>query len=345
VRNIILALLIVFVFTAIYSYIFYIKSYKSGNDLTSAGVGIQLIPEDNLKNNTPKRTTVMLGGDVMIGRNVMGTSLDKVDYLYPFRGIADHLAQADIAFINLENPIIKNCPRHDGGFIFCAVEEMAEGLVFSGINIVSLANNHSLNYGREGLMHTVSFLNSLDISSTGVDNLVMKEVNGVKFGFLGFDRAQQLRPQLTLKDWELVENSSGIVDVLIVAMHWGVEYEDTALPGVKRLGAELVKRGADVVVGHHPHWVQDLECFANNNEGEWFMVKSISKQEVVGGVTCPQNSKPVYYSLGNLVFDQMWSEETKKGLIVELLFEENIIVEAKHHNTYMSSWAQPEIVR
>jgi poly-gamma-glutamate synthesis protein (capsule biosynthesis protein) len=101
-------------------------------------------------------------------------------------------------------------------------------------------------------------------------------------------------------------------------MHWGVEYQEKALPGVRGLAKEIIEYGADLIVGHHPHWVQDWEFI---------------------------DGKPVFYSLGNFVFDQMWSEKTKKGLAVVLTYESNgNLADYKLLPTYMFSWSQPEFV-
>ena len=120
---------------------------------------------------------------------------------------------------------------------------------------------------------------------------------------------------MTTEEQELLETSDAQVNVLIVGMHWGVEYQNVALPGVKKLAGEMVELGADVVVGHHPHWVQDFETI----EG-----------------------KPVYYSLGNFVFDQMWSDETREGMAVKLVFEKDQLVSEKQMRVFMEEWAQPK---
>lgn len=265
----------------------------------------------------PKReVTIILGGDVMLGRTVMTSSLEKNDYKYPFLEIADFMKMADISFVNLENPIIENCPVHRSGFIFCAPPQMIDGLTYSGVDVVSLANNHTLNHGRDGFDETKKHLTDRNINYVGDGNLIIKEVNGTRFGFVGFEKSQLVNPKLTAIERELVINSNSQVDVLIVSMHWGVEYQDKALDGVRALAEELVDLGADMVVGHHPHWVQDYEKI---------------------------DGKSVYYSLGNLVFDQMWSEKTKMGMLVKLTFEEGRIIREEFINTYMENWAQPTI--
>ena len=267
----------------------------------------------------PKLTTLILGGDVMLGRTVMTTALDKNDPIYPFRKISDYLGSADITFVNLENAVTKDCKPDAtrSSMVFCAKPEMLEGPVYSGVDIVNLANNHTLNYGKAGFIETKQFLENKNIDFTGDSNLIIKDVNGTKFGFLGFEKSQQANPKLCAAEINLISQSDAKVDVLVVAMHWGVEYQDTALPGVTTQAHEIVNLGADVVVGHHPHWVQNTEYY---------------------------NGVPIYYSLGNLVFDQMWSEKTKEGLLVKLTFENRKIVKEELVTTYMGVWGQPKII-
>ena len=262
--------------------------------------------------------TLILGGDVMLGRTVMTTSIEKKDYTYPFLKIADLLKNADLTFVNLENPVVVNCPERVEGLIFCADPKTLEGLTFAGVDIVNLANNHTLNYGQNGFEETKDNLDEVSIKHVGESNFVIKKVNGMSFGFLGFEKSQQVNPKLSEEEINLIKESDRKVDVLIVAMHWGVEYQDKALAGVGALARELVDLGADIVVGHHPHWVQDIEYI---------------------------NGVPVYYSLGNLVFDQMWSDKTREGLVVKLTFDNKKLVGEELIKTYMENWAQPEVVK
>lgn len=292
--------------------------FFSGIEKTS-----QELPNSSVKFNTLKpksddfESSLLLGGDVMLGRNVMLTSLAKKDSKYPFRKVSDFLKSADITFVNLENAIVKDCPKYETGYSFCGLPEMVEGLVFSGIDVVTLANNHSKNFGEKGLKETVEYLDKYAIYSTGLGELVILEKNGTRFGFLGFDKSQQTLPKLTESESNLISDSDSKVDILIIAMHWGVEYQSSAPPGVRNLAKELVKLGADLIVGHHPHWVQNMEYV---------------------------DEVPVYYSLGNFVFDQMWSEETKKGMLVRVTYENKKLVKEEKFQTYIRESGQPELV-
>lgn len=261
-----------------------------------------------------REVTLLLTGDVMLGRTVMRESLNKSDPSYPFRKVADKLRSADLVFVNLENPIIANCPAHEGGFVFCATPEMTEGLVYSGVDIVNLANNHSKNYDESALSETVEILDQRGILATGLEELVVIERGEVNFGFLGFDFTLN---EPTPADYGLIRNSDGSVDVLIIGVHWGVEYTSKPQEYQREWARSMVEAGADVIAGHHPHWVQSFE-------------------EV--------NAKPVFYSLGNFVFDQMWSEETREGVAVELAFKGGSLQNTEFLPIYMQNWAQPEFI-
>jgi len=255
---------------------------------------------------------IIITGDVMLGRTVMTKSLDSGDPTYPFKKVASKLAEADFVFVNLENPIIENCPRTSTGLKFCADPKLTSGLKLAGVDVVTLANNHAGDYGKGGIEKTVEFLKEAGIEAVGLGNLVIKEKKGIKFGFLGFDFVSKSPKD---EDFKLVSDSDKKVEVLIVGVHWGEEYKDKANKFQREWAKMLVEKGADVVIGHHPHWVQDSE---------------------------PIEGKPVYYSLGNFVFDQMWSEKTREGLVIKLTFRDGRLISEEKLPVYMSSWAQPE---
>lgn len=257
---------------------------------------------------------IIVVGDIMLGRSVMSKTIALKDFNYPFLKTADILKSADITFGNLENPIIKNCPVLNDGMIFCADPKMISGLLFAGIDILNLANNHTNNYGDDGLKQSKDFLQKEKIDYVGVDNLIIKDINKIKFGFLGFDFMSK-KPKES--DYELIKNSKNQVDVLIVMTHWGNEYISKANNNQKEIAKKIIANGADVIVGGHPHWVQDMEYI---------------------------DGKPVFYSLGNFVFDQSWSEETKKGLVIRLNYKGKKLINIDKLPIYMASFSQPKWV-
>ncbi|MCX6705323.1 MAG: CapA family protein [Candidatus Woesebacteria bacterium] len=266
------------------------------------------------KPNKPSNpeATIILTGDIMLGRSVMKISLSKNDPSYPFEKVSDILKKTDIVFGNLENPIVLNCQFSDSGLKFCADPKMVDGLRYANINIVNLGNNHAKNYGEDGLKQTENFLSNSGIDYVGADNLVIKEINGTKFGFLGFDFVYDKPNDL---NYQLIKSSKEKVDVLIVMVHWGTEYTSDPTNAQKLIANDLVSSGADVVVGGHPHVIQSIDSI---------------------------NGKPVFYSLGNFVFDQPWSEETKKGLVIRLIYNGKKLSKIEKLPVYMKGIAQPE---
>ena len=250
----------------------------------------------------------------MLGRSVMTKSLKIKNPNYPFMNVSEVLKDADIVFSNLESPIIDDCPYSDSGFKFCSDPKMIEGLKYAGVDVVNLANNHTLDYGKEGLDKTKKYLDINGVKWVGDGNLVVVEKNKTKFGFLGFNFLNS-KPQN--KDFDLIRNSRRKVDILIIGVHWGEEYAKKANLYQRLLARQLSEAGADYIVGHHPHWIQDTE--------------------IIG-------STKVYYSLGNFVFDQMWSEETKKGISVNLIFKGKKLEKENLLKSYMGNFAQPKWV-
>lgn len=264
--------------------------------------------------NGVKQTSLIFTGDIMLGRSVMTKSLRLENPNYPFMNVADLLRSADVVFSNLENPIVDNCPHVDSGFKFCSDPKMIEGLKYAGVDVVSLANNHILNYRKEGFEQTKKYLDLNGIKWVGDGNLVIIEKNKIKFGFLGFNFLTA-KPQN--KDLDLIRNSKRKVDILVVSVHWGEEYKDKPSSHQRLLARQLSEAGADYIVGHHPHWIQEIEKIGNTE---------------------------VYYSLGNFIFDQMWSEETKKGMSVNLIFKGKKLEKENLLKSYMEKFAQPKWV-
>lgn len=278
---------------------------------------------------------IILTGDVMLGRTVMTKSLEVFDSAYPFRKVSSVLRSADVVFTNLENPVIAGCPETTVGTRFCSSPEMVDGLVFGGVDIVNLANNHTKDYSDEGLKETVKILSENGIKTTGLGELVKMQVGEVEFGFLGFDFTDREPKE---EDYDFIDFAATEVDVLIVGVHWGVEYTQRPTNSQKTWAKTIIFSGADVLVGHGPHWVQEIDYIEKPVYDEVASSPSVSED------TKYDKYAVAYYSLGNFIFDQMWSEETRKGLVVRLTFEGDEIVKEERLPIYMSSWAQPEFV-
>ena len=269
---------------------------------------------DNKKGNANSSMIVLIaGGDVMLGRTVNTRSQKNKDFVWAFKNIAREFSSADISLVNLEAPIIQNCPQTDTGMIFCAPPEHIEGIIAAGIDIAHLANNHIYNQGKEGRDSTISILKQNGISPIGFETAI-KEVKGVRFGFIGSNAVEEIDENLLAHQ---IKDLRQKVAVLIVSFHWGTEYTPLSNQYQKKLAHLSIDSGADVVLGHHPHWVQEKETY---------------------------QGKPIYYSLGNLIFDQAWSEKTQQGLVVKLYFSGKNFLTSQDLPVKIYDFGQPTFV-
>lgn len=256
-------------------------------------------------------------GDIMLSRHV-GRLIDAEGSGYPWRFIAKHLRSADITFGNLESPISTGGePLPGKGIWFRADPQVTDGLLEAGFDVVSVANNHILDFQEPALLDTLNTLKSFGLKPVGGGNNleearspVFMEAHGVKVAFLGYSdmadifwsqtkprclRATEDSPGVAPLEEEMIVEDIGIAkqeaDVVIVSMHWGEEYADLPSQEQRELAYNLVDAGANVLVGHHPHTLQGFEVYK-------------------GGI--------IAYSLGNFVFDQDWADYTQEGILLEL---------------------------
>lgn len=233
--------------------------------------------------------TFMIGGDMMFGRYIA----------YKFRNNLTQSVQnlgerffwgTDASIINLEGPIsaypvaINIDPEN---LVFNFPPETTNTLSWLHLNGVSLANNHALNAGYGGLQNTQKVLNEKGIIPIGdPDHLGVQEFSSGQMKLTVFTiNVSGTNTNITDQIKQVEDNGSFV----IVFPHWGSEYAQTHNSSQSRLAKAWVDAGADLVVGSHPHVIQDAEMY---------------------------NGKPIIYSLGNLLFDQTFSKETQRGLVM-----------------------------
>ncbi len=270
----------------------------------------------------PPVTTVTVTGDLMLGRRV-GSLLARVgDPSAALRPMASRLAAADLTIGNLESTLSRAGSPRQGGDSFAAAPDTRQGLRLAGFDVLSLANNHTGDFGPRALVETVRRLRDGGFAPVGAgrdlaaaSRPAVVERNGVRFGIVAFNAIGEtpaagvsqpgaLRLRMAPRTGPLVpadlDRLTGIVrtlrdqvDVVLVMPHWGTQYTTRTVRDQRIVARELVRAGADLVVGGHPHWVQGVES--------------------VGGSL-------VVYSLGNFVFDMDFSRETQEGAVLELTF-------------------------
>src|SRR3990172_3858273 len=211
--------------------------------------------------------TLIATGDVIPARHTDVVIRSRGDdFLYPIAATKEITAAADLTVINLEAPLIEGCPYHDSGFTLCGRPGFAAALHAAGVDIATLENNHVGNYGLEGIYETEAILTAAGIDHADRITPVVKDVRGLKFGFLAFNGVGETfnRAKVTAQ----IKALRPQVDVLAGAFHWGAEY--VSLPRTApRLADDdpmeiahlAVDAGADLIIGNHPHWVQAVELY------------------------------------------------------------------------------------
>jgi len=294
-------------------------------------------------------TTVRVVGDIMLDRGVASARPGghPADALRP---LARHLAGADLTVGNLESTLSTDGQptQEPVGDSFAAPPDSADRLAALGIDAVSLANNHTGDYGEAALLATLDRLRRSDLRSFGAGRdlasaarPVVLEHEGVRFGFLGFNaigETAQAAPgapgalsirmpprtgPLNRADLARVEDAvrrlERRVDAVVVLPHWGEQYTHAAWPVQRLVGRRLVEAGADLVVGGHPHWVQGLDHLGAN--------------------------AVLAHSLGNLVFDMDFMEQTMEGVTLTATFWDGRLMRVELTPYRMDATFAPRLAR
>lgn len=237
-------------------------------------------------------------GDLGLGRFITSTAKAKNDFNWSFSGVSPWLLTHDFNIANLESPIIEQCPEgKTGTFTFCGDSKFIPILSQYSF-VLNLNNNHMLNYGQDGLNQTQSLL--ADIPNF-YNNFLIKTVNGISFGFLGFDfitYPNQSKEEILSQ----IKKYDSAVDYLVISIHWGNEYLPKPEAWRVTLAHQMIDAGADIIHGHHPHVWQGYEVY---------------------------KQKPIFYSFGNFIFDQSWSYETSHSQIATLTLSKNKVENIK----------------
>lgn len=243
-------------------------------------------------------------GDIMLDREVAARSQKAQDPGYPFRRLpVDWFKSADLTVANLEGPVTDTRRPPEKTIDFQFATTTPKLLIEQGIDVVSQANNHALDQGRLGYEESVRRLREAGLIVFGDQvrddevSLATTTIRGLRFAFVGFNTTDNPLDETAASS--SLARARTQADQVIVYMHWGPEYRDRPHVNEEGLAKWLIDHGADVVIGTHPHWVQGISIY---------------------------KGRPIVYSLGNFIFDQDFSQETKEGLAVKLLFEQGRLV-------------------
>lgn len=241
-------------------------------------------------------------GDMMFDRYIRSVA-ERDGYPSILKGAEPLFERNDVVVGNLEGPVgpfdsmSKESvvgSRANMTFIFDPV--VAGVLATHNIGIVNIGNNHILDYGRTGLETTRKHLGEMNIAFFG-DPIAREytthiyEYDNVKIGFANYNDFDGRLVSATLADIPRLKKNA---DFVVVYAHWGDEYKKNTSSRIRSLAHTFINAGADLIIGSHPHVIQE--------------------EEVYKGV-------PIYYSLGNFVFDQYFSEMVKVGRVVEVTID------------------------
>lgn len=244
--------------------------------------------------------SILSFGDIMIDRNVKNR-IDKNG----FEHILDTLAGREGRFFqgmdtiiaNLEGPFANFRRETSKTIAFSFDQKLIPQLKKYGFKLFSLANNHSYDMGLEGFRESKAALKKFEIEFFGKqvgadkDSLLYKTIGKQKIAFIGVN---DIAPQMDIAVMEkLIKEADTNADYTIIFPHWGDEYKPVSNKRQQELAHKMIDAGADAVIGSHPHVVQEMEIYKN---------------------------KPIFYSLGNFIFDQYFSVPTQEGLGVGIVF-------------------------
>jgi poly-gamma-glutamate synthesis protein (capsule biosynthesis protein) len=266
--------------------------------------------------------TATFVGDIMLARRIetRWRRAGDADALYPFAAAAPLLASADFTMGNLECALSDRGAAMSGkDYTFRAAPPALERLKRAGIDAVTLANNHAMDFGPDALADTVLRLGAAGLRAVGggatasaaAAPIFTRLSDGTVLGVLGYTlvrpagfAAGKTRPGVNVfrsATFEAeVRDAKAHCDVLVVQLHWGEQYK--AKPNERQIAAahRAVDAGADLVIGHHPHWIQTVEFY----KGAF-----------------------IAYSLGNFVFDMTHRPKVQEGLMVRCWFRDKRV----HH--------------
>lgn len=243
--------------------------------------------------------SLVMGGDALIHSNVYRDAMNSdgsFDFYKQQKYVADYIKSFDLRYYNQETIIGGDDRGYSGYPRFNTPSAFADTMRDIGFNMVSLANNHSMDQGVQGVLNSVNYWKNTDVMWNGQadseetrTNYIIKEKNNITYAMLSYTEHTNGLPLPSDKPylvnvWDDEKVKADItylrdkVDVLIVAMHWGEEYTHVPTQSQRTKAQFLADLGVDIVIGAHPHVVQPIEKI---------------------------NNTIIYYSLGNYLSNQI----------------------------------------
>lgn len=290
-----------------------------------------------LEEKEPDFVTLFFGGDMMLDRGVKNSVMKNFngDYSMMFKNVSEMIKKADIAFANLEGPASDQGEDKRNLYSFRMDPSVIPVLKGSGLSILSVANNHAGDWSRDAFTDSLNRLKENEILYTGgglnileSENPIIIEKYGMKIGYLGFTdtgpdwmRATETQAGILSASnprfAEIIKNAASKVDYLIITFHFGEEYKKIHNNRQEYLAHSAIDNGAKIIIGQHPHVVQDTEVYKDGF---------------------------IAYSLGNFIFDQHFSTDTMQGMLLEMKLNKDGNISITKNTLKLSKAFQPETI-
>ena len=257
--------------------------------------------------NTARQLKMLFFGDMMLDRYV-GEKIKANGLDYLFEELASSTKENffsgyDLISVNLEGAVTNNGEHYNPimSYDFAFHPNIINQLKKYNFNFFNLANNHFADQGEQGIIETRKNLQLLNFDFSGCrdrktgkcSSKIIKKENK-KIGMAGFSMVYGKLDELAVE--KIVADLASTTDLVVVNIHWGVEYEHYFNKTQQNIAHKIIDAGADIVIGHHPHVVQGIEVYKN---------------------------KLIFYSLGNFVFDQYFSTDTQEGLAISVSIDDS----------------------
>ena len=286
-----------------------------------------IISEQSEKKDDPITFTLTALGDSLCHNTQYWDAHNKetgeYDFSYVYEDIIDYTKNSDITIGSLETTFAGEERGYSNYPTFNTPDSLATALKNIGVDIISLAGNHALDYGYTGLCRTIDVLDNAGISHLGTyktaedqEKLLLKNVKGVNIAFINYTYGTNGIPVPSGKEYcvnlidkdlikKQIEQAKSLnVDIIVACMHWGTEYRTTANSEQEELANFLFENGVDIILGNHPHVIEPMEkrniTLEDGTEKEVFVV----------------------YALGNFTADQR-DEITRDSAILNLTITKN----------------------
>ncbi len=285
---------------------------------------------------------VSIVGDIMLARGV-NSAMQRHGQYYPIEKVRDHLASADLAFANLEAPIgVTGRPLPGKQIWFRSAPESVNLLTSLGLDGLTIANNHIMDYDTENFLETLETLDKARLPYVGggrdlvaARKPMVLEAKGVKVAFLGYSQfadlffdwdyrksfaaGEQTPGVAKIDDEWLVEDikkARSQADVVIATFHWGEEFQNYPTNEQRRLARLSIDLGADAVIGYHPHAIQGFEIYKD---------------------------KFIAYSTGNFIMDRQDTDLARESMILDLFAAKDGLKSVLVHPVWIAA-EQPYIL-